>query len=179
MIMKKFLSALLAFSLLFCLFSCGGDKKIDDSGENPYAETILGETVKSFGFIGAAEVYASGDILIDAMRLDDDILSGKFGELLDYPELSVIDEYAVYFSNELYKEEFGLFRMTTEEEASAMKDYIAARMERLKRNAVNYPSVDTTMIDSYIVGSDGKWVWYAATNDNALFERIVKDTLYK
>ena len=176
--MKKTLSLMLVLLLSVCLFACGS-KKIDDSGNIAYASSVVSQTIAKLGLTDEAEIYASDATMKNSMAFDDDILSGKFGELMDYPELSMMNEYCVYFSNELYHEEFGLFRMTSAEEASAMKDYVDSRMTRLKRNAVNYPSVDTSIIDSYIVGTDGKWVWYAATKDNAAFEKILKDTLYK
>lgn len=176
--MKKFMSLVLILALSACFFACSSGK-IDDSGNIAYASSVAAETISKLGIPDDAEIYASDAAMKNSMALDDDILNGKFGELMDYPDLSAMNEYCVYFSDELYHEEFGLFRMTSAEEASAMKDYIDARMTRLKRNAVNYPSVDTSLIDSYVCETDGKWVWYAATKDNAAFEKIVKDKLYK
>ena len=166
--MKKTISVILAFILTLCLFSCDSFW-IDDTGKTPYASDMLKKTIEHFELSYDAEIYASDGTIDGAMELDDDILNGKFGELMDYPELSTIKEYAVYFSNELYKEEFGFFLMESEDEAEATKEYIDARMSRLRRNAVNYPSVDTSLIDAYIVKSNGKWVWYAATKDNSYF----------
>ena len=176
--MKKALMSILAFLLLLCLFSCDFFWT-DDTGKTPYASDMLKKTVEHFELTYDAEIYASDGTIDGAMELDDDILNGKFGELMDYPELSTIKEYAVYFSNELYNEEFGFFLMESEDDVKAMKEYIDARMSRLRRNAVNYPSVDTSMIDAYIVESNGKWVWYAATKDNSYFGNVTGDFILK
>jgi hypothetical protein len=174
--MKRFISITIVLTFVFlslaAFSSCSGQK--DDSAS---PKAMFDEAVSLLSLPTDAEVFysATSDELY---YLDDDLLNGKFGELMDYPKISSIDAYAVYYSNTLYDTEFGIFRMKSEDEAKQMKLYIDARITRLLKNAVNYPSVDTDLIKNYTVKVDGIWVYYAATKNNSGFNNLVKNKLY-
>lgn len=174
--MKRLISITLALTFIFLSLtifsSCSGQR--NDSAS---PKAMFDEAVTLLSLPADVETYYS-ETSDELYYLDDDLLNGKFGELMDYPKLTGIDAYAVYFSNTLYDTEFGIFRMKSEDEAKQMKQYIDSRITRLLENAVNYPSVNTDLIENYTVKVDGVWVYYAATENNSGFNDLVESKLY-
>ena len=165
---KRFLALLVCMATVTALFACGEKKRSDGADVNtasllaelvPLA-AVQGETYCSEGYAGAYE-------------FDDDILAGKYGDLFsESPETASLVKYCAFFADETYGPEFGVFLFDTEENAAAMKKYIENRFADLIRNAVNYPSVDTTLAKNMVLVCDGRWVCYCALSDNGAFGRI-------
>ncbi|MFA7099742.1 MAG: DUF4358 domain-containing protein [Eubacteriales bacterium] len=170
---KAFLPLVLVLILTSLMFySCGKKQNPDAS-----PKAMFDKAVELLSLDEDTEVYYS-ETDDGWYYIDNDILSGKFGELTMSPKQEDLVSYAVYFSNSLYETEFGVFRFKSGEKADEMKSYIQSRFSRLLENAVNYPSVDTALIKNYTVVVDGNWVYYAATRDNAGFCGIVEGLLY-
>ena len=115
----------------------------------------------------------------DIDYLDDDLLSGKYGILLDAPTLDMMEAYAVFYAYDSYGTELGVFRMTTPENAEKMKEYIENRQKELLENAVNYPDIDTKIVSSLVVKTDGKWVYYIMSDNNDIALPEMEKVLYK
>lgn len=175
--MKKLLALSLALILAISMFACGESKKRNDDA-SPKAMfdeivTLLGVSAED----DAAEIYYSTADK-DYLKFNDDMLSGKYGELTDYPSADMFADYAVYFSYESYGTEFGIFKMKTNDDAKKMELYIKSRIALWLKNAINYPEMDPTLFENYTVKVDGIWVYYAATTNNDGVNKIVNDTLY-
>ena len=158
-----FIACLLAAALLV---SCAAHGMKDPASVDMAA--MLGSMVSGLS-AGEGETYCSQS-RDGAYEFDDDILAGKYGDLIsDSPEIANIVKYCAFFADEPYGPEFGVFLFDTEENAAQMKTYIEKRFADLMRNAVNYPSVDTTLAKNMRLFTDGKWVCYSAVNDNEAF----------
>ncbi len=172
--MKKIITVLLAMTTLLCLFACS-KKEFDQSASPKNAVnavlTALGMTDRGLLF------YSESDNDID--YLDDDLLSGKYGILLDAPTLDMMEAYAAFYAYDSYGTELGVFRMTTSENAEKMKGYIENRQKELLENAVNYPDIDTKIVSSLVVKTDGKWVYYIMSDNNDIALSEMEKVLYK
>lgn len=172
--MKKIITALLAMTTLLCLFSCS-KKELDQSASPKNAVnavlSALGMTDRGLFF------FSESDNDID--YLDDDLLSGKYGILLDAPTLDMMEAYAVFYAYDSYGTELGVFRMTTPENAEKMKEYIENRQKELLENAVNYPDIDTKIVSSLVVKTDGKCVYYIMSDNNDIALPEMEKVLYK
>ena len=69
--------------------------------------------------------------------------------------------------------------MTTPENAEKMKEYIEKRQKELLENAVNYPDIDTKIVSSLVVKTDGKWVYYIMSDNNDIALPEMEKVLYK
>ena len=156
-------ACLLAAALLV---SCGAHGMKDPASVDMAA--MLGSMVAGLS-AGEGELFCSQPF-DGAYGFDDDILAGKYGDLIsDSPEVADIVKYCAFFADEPYGPEFGVFLFDTEENAAKMKTYIEKRFADLLRNAVNYPSVDTTLAKNMVLVCDGRWVCYCALSDNGAF----------
>ena len=174
--MKKIITltliSVLAAVSLTSFSSCSAER--DDTAS---AKTMYDKVMALLSFSPDEEVYYSA--ASEAWNLfNEDVLIGKYGDIIDFPEPDTFDDYAAYYSTIPCGPELGIFRMKTEEQAEKMKLYIDDRMAQILKNAVNYPSTDTTLIKNYTVTVDGVWVYYAATENNSGFNKIVKNGLY-
>ena len=166
----KITSTLIVCLLIAALLvSCGAE------GLKDPASVDMAAMLKSFvsGLsAGEGELFCSQSFE-NAYEFDDDILAGKYGDLIaDSPEVANIVKYCAFFADEPYGPEFGVFLFDTEENAAEMKNYIEKRFADLLRNAVNYPSVDTTLVKNMKLFSDGKWICYSAVSDNETFRGL-------
>lgn len=170
--MKKMLA--LGLVLIFTLFaSCRSGETANVPAKELFdkAVTLLSLPDKNVDiyYSGAAEEY---------MLFNDDTIPGKFGDITDYPLPDTFEDYAAYYSKNNYGTEFGIFKMKTKEQAENMKLYIDSRMDQKLKNAENYPGTDTTLIENYTVTVDGVWIYYAATNNNEGFNKLIKNRLH-
>ena len=167
--MKRSFAAFICLAVIFAFVSCGG-AKVRSDGANTDIAALFAELVPLAAVPG--ETYCSGEYT-NAYEFDDDILAGKYGDLFsDSPETANLVKYCAFFADETYGPEFGVFLFDTEENAAAMKKYIETRFADLLRNAVNYPSVDTTLAENMTLVCDGRWICYSALADNGAFARI-------
>lgn len=176
--MKKLVLLILCACVLVSLFACGesgkssgesvaGGKKLKDPASVDMS-AMLGAMVGTLN-AGEGELYCSSSYS-GAYEFDDDILSGKFGDLLSgAPECEHMLKYCAFFSDETYGPEYGAFLFDTPENAAEMKNYIETRFADLIKNSYLYPSVDTTLVENHTVFIDGNWVCYSAVKDNAAF----------
>ncbi|MBO4500736.1 MAG: hypothetical protein J5760_00740 [Clostridia bacterium] len=181
--MKKAVLITLCALILVSLFACGGnagnagnagngEKKLKDPADVDVS-AILRESVNRLN-AGEGELYCSSPFA-GAYEFDDDILSGKFGDLLTgAPECEHMVKYCAFFSDETYGPEYGAFLFDTPENAEEMVKYIKTRFADLIKNSYLYPSVDTALAENMTVFTDGNWVCYSAVKDNAAF----RETFY-
>lgn len=172
--MKKTVLFILAVCLL-CGFCACASKKID---ENASPKNILNAALTVLGMNDRGLIYLS-ETDNDFEMLDDGLLSGKYGELLDAPTVSQMEKYALFFAYDSYGTEIGIFCMKTPEYADAMKTFIENRKQRLLDNAVNYPDLDTTIVSSLVVKVDGVWVYYIMSDGNDIAIPEIEKLLYK
>lgn len=172
--MKKTVVFILLAALLCGLCACGG-KTVDDEAS---PKNILNAALTALGMNDRGLVYLS-ETDNDFEMLDDGLLSGKYGELLDAPTVDMMDKYAVFYAYDSYGTEIGVFRMKTADDAKAMKTFIENRQKRLLENAVNYPDLDTTTVSSLVVEINGVWVYYIMSDGNDIAIPEMEKILYK
>lgn len=172
--MKKIIAVFAAFAALLCLFACS-KKELD---ENAGTKNAVNAALSALGMNDRGLLFAS-ESDNDADHLDDDLLSGKYGVLLDAPTVDMMESYAVFFAYDSYGTELGVFRMTTPENAAKMKEYIETRQKKLLDNAVNYPDTDTKTVSSLVVRTDGKWVYYIMSDNNDIALPEMEKVLYR
>ena len=167
--MKKSALAVICLLAAALLISCGAHGLKDPEQIN--MATMLDSMIATL-VPGGGETYCSQEYA-GAYEFDDDILAGKYGDLIsDSPEIANIVKYCAFFADEPYGPEFGAFLFDTEENAAKMKNYIEKRFADLLRNAVNYPSVDTTLVKNMRLFSDGRWICYSAVAENETFREL-------
>lgn len=171
--MKRFCTALLTFALIISLCACGG-RTLDD---NASPKAVLEAALTAIGMKDRGTVYLS-ETDDEFEMLDDDLLSGKYGELLEAPTLSMMRSYAVFYAFDSYGVEIGVFRMNTAEDAAAMKTFIENRKARLLANAVNYPDLDTKHVESMTLKTDGCWVYYIMSDSGEIAVTEMEKILY-
>ncbi len=171
--MKRLCSVILTLVLLISLCSCSS-RTIDDEAS---PKTALEAALTAIGMKDRGTVYLS-ETDDEFEMLDDDLLSGKYGELLEAPTLSMMKSYAVFFAFDSYGVEIGVFRMNTVEDAAAMKTFIENRKARLLANAVNYPDLDTKHAESMTLKTDGCWVYYIMSDSGEIAVKEMEKILY-
>ncbi|MBQ6043455.1 MAG: hypothetical protein IJL41_04870 [Clostridia bacterium] len=177
--MKRTLLILLCALAVFCFAACGGNESAGKIKQPDQIDTaaLLDTLINEFN-AGAGEKYCS-EPFENAYLFDDDILAGKYGDLVsDYPDPETMVRYCAFFSDEPYGPEFGVFVFAAETDAADMQKYVENRIAALKRNAKNYPSVDTSLIDSAYAAARGCVFYYCALNDtDKRFEKTVLDAV--
>lgn len=172
--MKKIISLTLMFIMLFSLSACGGEKKAESSGSESQTvkkevgsvTTILKDVLKNNN-LTEGKVYTS-ESKTEGEYLDEDMIKGLYGSMLDYPDFSKIEEYCVYIQdkNPLLKIELGIFKVYDSNNNTMVKDFINQRKEAELEKAANYPSVDTEPFKNMIVDSVGNYTYYIAVKEN-------------
>lgn len=174
--MKKIISFTLMFVLLLTLSACvgkntesGSESKTDSkaaSKEVGSVTTILKDVLQSNN-LTEGRIYTS-ESKVEGEYLDEDLIKGYYGSLLDFPDFSKIEEYCVYIQdqNPLLHIELGIFKVYDSNNNSMVKDFINQRKTSLFEKWANYPSVDTDPFKNLIVESVGNYTYYIAVKDN-------------
>ncbi len=174
--MKKAVISVICALAALCLFACGaGDRTASvKPPEQIDVAALLNEVCAEFG-LTAGERYCS-EKADGAYFFDDDILAGTYGDLVsDFPEVESMIKYCAFFSSEPYGPEFGVFIFNDGSDAEDMRKFVDDRMAALKRNARNYPSVDTSLIDGEYGAVYGQIYIYSALGDaDKKFETIFR-----
>jgi len=177
-IMKRLISLTLMLVLLLSLAACN-EKAWETSGESQSsgASQSAGKEVGSLTAIlkdvlknnnlTEGKVYTS-ESTVEGEYLDEDMIKGLYGSLLDYPDFSKIEEYCVYIQdqNPLLHIELGIFKVYDSNNNSMVKDFIVQRQTSLFEKWANYPSVDTEPFKNMIVDSVGNYTYYIAVKEN-------------
>lgn len=166
-----FFAVIICCSLLLC--GCGAKTPSPEAS----AKTMFDEIMRINKLSGMGiEYYSETD---ESMYFfDSDLLSGKYGVLSECPDIGKMKSYAAFFSFDNYGIEFGIFKMDSEESAAEMKTFIEARKTKLLNNAVNYPSVDTSLWDNCVIKTDQCWVYYICAENNAVIVETIEKELY-
>lgn len=164
----------LASLLAITLFACAG-RTIDDEAST---KTVLDAALTATSMKDRGLIYLS-ETDNDFEMLDDDILSGKYGELLESPTVSMMKSYAVFYAFDNYGIEMGVFNMKTAADAKAMAEFINHRRTRMMENAAKYPDLDTSHISMLTVKTDGCWVYYIMSDNTDIAIKEMEKILYK
>jgi hypothetical protein len=158
--MKKIISFTLMLVLLLSLCACEEKKEVGS------VTTILKDVLTSNN-LTEGKVYTS-ESKTEGEYLDEDMIKGIYGSLLDYPDFSKIEEYCVYIQdkNPLLHIELGIFKVADSNNNTMVKEFINQRKTSVLEKAVNYPSVDTEPFKNVIIESVGNYTYYIAVKDN-------------
>ncbi|MEG1742733.1 MAG: DUF4358 domain-containing protein [Clostridia bacterium] len=172
-ILTLFLSAIFLLSSLI-LLSCG-EKKANDSAST---KNMIDEIWRLYIAEDKGISYIS-ETTDDMYYFDNDVLSGKYGGISSSPLVTDMESYAAFYSFENYGAEYGIFRMKSADLAKEMKSFIESRIAAMLKNAVNYPSLDTTLLKNAVIKLDGKWVYYIMSDNNEKLGEIIEKYMYE
>ena len=169
--MKKIISFSLMLILVLSFSACGDKNDESQAGSGVIQEvgsvtTILKDVLKNNN-LTEGRVYTS-ESKTEGEFLDEDMIKGIYGNLLDFPDFSKIAEYCVYIQdqNPLLQIELGIFKVTDSKNNTMVKDFINQRKSSVLEKAVNYPSVDTEPFKNVIIESVGSYTYYIAVKNN-------------
>lgn len=152
--MKKLAALVLSVLVLLCCVSCGAPSADNDPDEAVRAlAEAYGMTQGTFFSSGSAEA---------GTYLDNDLLISLYGGANGAPDLSYTDAYCVYIdeTDPTSMSEIGLFRLADESYAETLEGYLQARIDRKIRLSQTYPDINTAVLKSAEVGTDGCFVYY-------------------
>lgn len=175
--MRKIISFTLVLVLLFSFSACG-EKTAEESGGESKTEsktvskevgsvtTILKDVLKNNN-LTEGKIFTS-ESTTEGEYLDEDLIKGYYGNMLDYPDFSKIEEYCVYMEDEnpLLPIELGIFKVFDSNNNTMVRDFINQRKDALFEKWANYPSVDTEPFKNIIIDSVGNYTYYIAVKNN-------------
>lgn len=167
--MKKAICLLIC---VICLFSLSCQGKTNENASTLKMSESITEIIGSESNEVYCDEYAENE-----KHLDNDILSGRYGLLMEAPSLDMIEKYAVSYSQSPYGTEYGIFLMKNSESAEKMELFISNKIADMQRNAVNYPGVDTSLIDNCKIKIEGRWLYYIMAENQAEAEKIITDEI--
>ena len=166
------------------LFRSGEDSSVQDesyagseseSTKVPNLEVLLEQLLTEGPLRNDGVPYTSfSDKLGEYM--DEDMVSGKYGELGEMPDFGMFESYICYFT-ENYDDEAAVFKLKNAADAETVKRFLRARVERLKKNAVNYPALDVGKINGALISSEGVYVYMIISGDNNKAEEIIFESV--
>ena len=170
--MKKLVAVILALFSVIVLASCtgGSESNVSSTGSEEQKEPADVQALVLWaleeGEFSGGTLYSSGDAE-GAVKFDDDLLRGYYGDAAEAPVTTDFVSYCAYIdeTKPVNPCETGVFEMVSEEAALLMEAYINARIQLKLANAVNYPSIDTTPLTTAVVKAVGKYVYYTAVKD--------------
>jgi hypothetical protein len=160
--------------LLLTLSACG-EKKAEESGsesktastkEVGSVTTILKDVLKDNN-LTEGKVYTN-ESTKEGEYLNEDLIRGFYGNLLEAPDFTKIQDYCVYKQdqNPLLHIELGIFKVYDSNNNTMVRDFINQRKDSLFEKWANYPSVDKEPWKNIIVDSVGNYTYYIAVKEN-------------
>lgn len=186
--MKK-LSFILAMLILFTasimVTSCGEEsadnKTVDESVKS---SDILAKIMENFSDQTSGLTYTSEDSEDDIEYFTTMLGANEFGDGFEFPELEVIDEYAVFLPGERNIFTIAVFKAKTDADISTITALFSNKINSVKNNP-DIKSYDDakgtlqTMANNGTTYTAGKYVILLITSDNKAAEKSAQDIIYK
>ena len=184
--MKKFLSILIVIvSITLLLCSCGGTT--ETSKENEATSQSNGENGAMISNASCVEMrdeaylkeksdpevhqlYDSNEILMDEF-----LISGYYGTLLETPDFTKLDSYAIFITDEPVVSELGIFKAADGMTVEEIKEFCQLRVDALKKKFEGYKPEMVSAAEGAVIGVYGDYVYYIATmENNTAIETLIK-----
>lgn len=177
--MKKTLLTTVILALL--LASCGGgtvdDNPTGDTGSVTAVNVDIDTTIQTIvdtynltdGFVFTSSSTELGEYL------DDDLIMGYYGDAVDVPDFTKVDEYCVYIdeSNPNVFIDVGLFKMNDTGYSDTLMQYFQSRIDdKIAKADSGYPDMDVPTLESATIAKYGDYVYYVISYD---VDAITKD----
>lgn len=183
--MKRLISILLVIasvSLLLC--ACGQNGETSKTDETSQTTSESGMVVSNASCIeirdeaylkekADPEVHQLYDSKDNAM--DEFLISGYYGTLLETPDFTKLDSYAVFITDEPVVSEFGIFKASADMTVEEIKEFCQLRIDALKKKFEGYKPEMVNAAKGSIIGVYGDYVYYISTmENNTAIETIIK-----
>lgn len=178
--MKKTILTSVMLALLLancgCLTGCGGgtvEDNVDVAATNVDIDTTIQTIVDTYnltdGFVFTSSSTELGEYL------DDDLIMGYYGDAVDVPDFTKVDEYCVYIdeSNPNVFIDVGLFKMNDTGYSDTLMQYFQSRIDdKIAKADSGYPDMDVPTLESATIAKYGDYVYYVISYD---VDAITKD----
>lgn len=183
--MKKLISMLLVIatvSLLLC--ACGQNDDTSKTDETSQTTSESGAIVSNASCIEIRDeaytkersdpevhqLYDSKDSVMDEF-----LISGYYGTLLETPDFTKLDSYAIFITDEPVVSEFGVFKASEEMSVDEIKEFCQLRVDALKKKFEGYKPEMVNAAKGSVIGVYGDYVYYISTmENNTAIETIIK-----
>ena len=183
--MKRLISILLVIasvSLLLC--ACGQNGETSKTDETSQTTSESGALVSNASCIEIRDeaylkekadpevhqLYDSKDNVMDEF-----LISGYYGTLLETPDFTKLDSYAVFITDEPVVSEFGIFKASADMTVEEIKEFCQLRVDALKKKFEGYKPEMVNAAKGSVIGVYGDYVYYISTmENNTAIETIIK-----
>ena len=116
------------------------------------------------------QLYDSKDSVMDEF-----LISGYYGTLLETPDFTKLDSYAIFITDEPVVSEFGVFKASDEMSVDEIKEFCQLRVDALKKKFEGYKPEMVNAAKGSVIGVYGDYVYYISTmENNTAIETIIK-----
>ena len=170
--MKKTLLTTILLAAL--LTSCGGTTTDEDTtpvtvNVDEVIQTVVADYSLTDGFVFTSSSTELGEYL------DDDLIMGYYGDAVDVPDFTKVDEYCVYIdeSNPNVFIDVGLFKMNDTTYSDTLMQYFQSRIDdKIAKADSGYPDMDVPTLEAATIAKHGDYVYYVISYD---VDAITKD----
>lgn len=174
--MKKLISMLLVItSLALLLSACGQDGEASKSGDASQAaseSTTLVSNASCTAIRDDAYAHEKADPEVHQLYdskddpMDEFLISGYYGTLLESPDFTKLDSYAVFITDEPIVSEFGVFKASADMTVDEIKAFCQLRVDALKKKFEGYKPEMVSAANGSVIGVYGDYVYYISTMEN-------------
>lgn len=193
--MKKTLTLILAaLSLSLALTACDPaeetSKKGDENTSSAVSSTVSDTANESTAPVSNAscaeirdEAYASERSDPEVHQLydskdnvmDEFMVSSYYGTLLESPDFTKLDSYAIFITDEPVVSEFGIFKASEDMTVDEIKAFCELRVDALKKKFEGYKPEMVSAAEGSVIGVFGDHVYYISTmENNSAIEALIK-----
>ncbi|HBR30828.1 MAG: hypothetical protein PHD46_03555 [Eubacteriales bacterium] len=166
--MKKIICLILFSFITLSMFSCGESKQEESkSSVEVGSVTTIVKDIQAANGLNKGKTFTS-ESTVAGEYLDEALISSYYGNVLDVPNFTKIEEYCVYiedFDTNL-RIEIGIFKVINSNDNTMVSDFLKLRKERILEHARNYPSVDAEPFANVIIDTIGNYTYYVAVKEN-------------
>jgi hypothetical protein len=183
--MKKLISMLLVIatvSLLLCACGQNGDtSKTDETSQTTSESGAIVSNASCIEIRDEAYTKEKSDPEVHQLYdskdsvMDEFLISGYYGTLLETPDFTKLDSYAIFITDEPVVSEFGVFKASEEMSVDEIKEFCQLRVDALKKKFEGYKPEMVNAAKGSVIGVYGDYVYYISTmENNTAIETIIK-----
>ena len=183
--MKKLISMLLVIatvSLLLCACGQNGDtSKTDETSQTTSESGAIVSNASCIEIRDEAYTKERSDPEVHQLYdskdsvMDEFLISGYYGTLLETPDFTKLDSYAIFITDEPVVSEFGVFKASEEMSVDEIKEFCQLRVDALKKKFEGYKPEMVNAAKGSVIGVYGDYVYYISTmENNTAIETIIK-----
>ena len=183
--MKRLISILLVIasvSLLLCACGQNGEtSKTDETSQTPSESGVVVSNASCIEIRDEAYLKEKADPEVHQLYdskdnvMDEFLISGYYGTLLETPDFTKLDSYAVFITDEPVVSEFGIFKASADMTVEEIKEFCQLRVDALKKKFEGYKPEMVNAAKGSVIGVYGDYVYYISTmENNTAIETIIK-----